>query len=69
MMKSKKQNNINNFSYHLTNYLSIYLPRHRGLSTNTIKSYRDTFVLFIRYFKEIKRIKIENITLNQITKD
>jgi site-specific recombinase XerD len=33
----------------LTTYLTSYLPRTRGCSLNTIRSYRDTFILLLRY--------------------
>jgi site-specific recombinase XerD len=33
----------------LTAFVTSYLPRTRGCSLNTIRSYRDTFVLLLRY--------------------
>lgn len=33
----------------LATFLTTYLPRTRGCAVNTIRSYRDTFVLLIRY--------------------
>ena len=55
------------FSYHLSKYLGEYLPYVKNYSINTIRSYRDTFKLFLRYYDEkysipAHRIKIENIT-------
>lgn len=61
------------FAYLLTNYLSNYLPGQRNLSTNTIKSYRDTFTLLLKYCKECKGIEIEKLALQsfsrQLTED
>ena len=57
------------FSYYLTSFLKIYLPGEKGVSENTILSYRDTFILFLKFFKDSKNISAENITLEIITKD
>jgi site-specific recombinase XerD len=56
------------FSYHLTNYLSRYLPGLRNVSPNTIKSYRDTFSLFLRYCRDIKKIPSEKFCLSHLKK-
>jgi integrase/recombinase XerD len=58
-----------NFAYHLTTYLSKYLPGKVGISRNTILSYRDTFSLLLRFCSEDKAMRIEKITLNTLTKD
>lgn len=57
-----------NFAKLLTGFLSNYLPMERGMSINTISSYKDTFILFIKYMEYIK-IKINRITLEVITMD
>jgi site-specific recombinase XerD len=49
------------FSYHLSNYLAKYLPGVRGLSVNTILSYRDTFTTLIYFYETILKIKAEKI--------
>lgn len=51
------------FAYHLSNYLSIYLPGIRGVSSNTIMSYRDTFTLLLKFFKLQINIEPEKITI------
>jgi len=56
------------FSKYLTNFLTKYLSHERGASSNTIASYRDTFVLLI-VFMESKNIKPGKLTLEKITKD
>lgn len=68
-MKNNKYKSNEDFAYHIRNYLSIYLPRYKGLGENTIISYRDTFVLLMKYFKEIKKISPEKITLEHLTKE
>jgi site-specific recombinase XerD len=50
------------FPQNLTSFFSKYLPGQRGVSINTIKSYRDTFVLFFRFLIEEKKIKPDNLT-------
>jgi len=57
------------FSYYLTDFLSKYLPGEKGASKNTIDSYRDTFILFLRFLKEKENIETEYLTLNMVTKD
>ena len=57
------------FSYYLTTFLKNYLPGEKGVSENTILSYRDTFILLLKFFKDRKNISAENITLEIITKD
>jgi len=52
------------FAYHLTNYLGSFLPGQQGLSPNTVKSYRDTFSLLLKYCKEESGIKPEKLTVN-----
>ena len=56
------------FSYWLTNYLAKFLPGEVGASSNTIKSYRDTFSLFIRFCRQVHNLKLEKITLAKIDK-
>jgi integrase/recombinase XerD len=56
------------FSIYLTSFLTKYLSHERGASSNTIASYRDTFVLLIT-FLETRHIKLSKLTLEQITKD
>ena len=41
-----------NMSSLITSFFSIYLPNTVGYSENTIKSYRDTFILLFKYSEE-----------------
>lgn len=56
------------FSKYLTSFLSKYLTYDRGASTNTITSYRDTFVLLITFMESIG-IKLNKITIGKITRE
>lgn len=55
------------FAKYLTEFLGAYLPSQRNVSRNTIRSYRDTFKLLIQYYQDIKGIRIERITLNDLS--
>jgi len=57
------------FAKYLTEFLSIYLPTQKNVSRNTIRSYRDTFKLLIKYYQEVKQIMIERIALNDISRE
>lgn len=43
-----------------------YLASERNASSNTIRSYRDTFLLLIEFFKSELNISVEKITLEVI---
>lgn len=51
------------FSKSVTDFLSKYLPGERGMSWHTIRSYRDTFKLFITFMREINRVNVNRLTL------
>lgn len=57
------------FSYYLTCFLIQYLPGEKGASKNTIASYRDTFILFLGFLKDMKGIPADRLTLDMVTKD
>ena len=51
----------------LEDFINDYLPNVKGLSANTVKSYKDTFRLLIIYFEDKKDIpckKLAFINLN-----
>lgn len=54
------------FAYHLTQFLSVYLPNYVGASKNTILSYRDSFSLFLRFSRDHKKIAVEKLSLDMI---
>ena len=45
-----------------------YLPGQRNVSSNTIKSYRDTFKLFLLYCKQDCNLSVERLCLERIDK-
>lgn len=55
-----------NFSIHLTHFLTHYLAEKRNLSPNTIKAYRDVFLLLLRFCRDVKGIVIEKLESEQI---
>lgn len=57
------------FAKHVSEYFSVYLPGQRGLSANTIRSYRDTFCLLLEFCQTEKNIKIEKFSLSQFSKE
>ena len=56
------------FSYYLSDFLTGYLAGQRNLSTNTIKSYRDIFVLLLEYIREHHGLSPEKVSIKQIDK-
>ena len=56
------------FAYHLTNYFGVFLPGQKGLSKNTIMSYRDTFTTLLRYCNDILGIAPDKLTIKILTK-
>jgi site-specific recombinase XerD len=60
---------ITDFAYYVTSYLSSYLPGQKNVSVNTIKSYRDTFRLFLLYCNNVQGIRTEKLELQTLTKD
>lgn len=57
------------FAYYLTNFFTKYLPDECGISTNTVSSYRDTFLLFIAYVRDEKGKAVERLQLKDINKE
>lgn len=55
-------------SDYLTDYLTRYLPLQIGASPNTIRSYRDAFIVFLRYCRDELKIKPEKLTMDQISR-
>ena len=55
------------FAKYLTDFLSVYLLTQKNVSKNTLRSYRDTFKLLIKYCQELKQIPVERITLNVLS--
>ena len=56
------------FAKALSNYLGMYLPGQRNVSTNTIRSYRDTFKLLLMYCQKSHRRSVDRLCLKDIDK-
>ena len=57
------------FAKYMTEFLSVELPGQQGVSTNTIKSYRDTFTLLLKFCKETQNIQIEKLTIKRLNSE
>ena len=52
------------FFCYVRDFLLVYLPKHRCLSSHTVKSYRDTLQLLRTYLKEEQHLAFTQITFN-----
>lgn len=57
------------FSDILEKFFKTYLPGEIGVSSNSIRSYRDTFVLFFEYMDSVNKVKPDKISLSHFKKD
>lgn len=57
------------FAKYLSRFLSEYLPHERNMSKNTGISYRDTFVQFIDFMKNVRNISVNQLKLKHLTRD
>lgn len=55
-----------NFARSLSNYFFEYLPVQKGLSENTIKSYRDSMSVFLDYCEKERRLKRERLEIRNL---
>lgn len=58
----------NDLAYYLTKFFEEFTTNVKGLSKNTIASYKDTFLLFITYLTDVKKICINSLSIKFITK-
>lgn len=54
------------FAHHLTDFLGRYVSATRNLSPNTIKSYRDTFMLLLGFYRDYRGVRLEQLTLDAL---
>lgn len=57
----------NAFTYHLTKYFSDYMPNQLACSAHTIRSYRDTFVQLMEFYKKKYHIPPEKLEYGSFT--
>lgn len=60
---------VTDFAGYLTDFLGRYLPLEYGASVNTIATYSQTFILFLRYMQKVELIRAESVCLKDITRD
>ena len=53
----------------LHQFFGQYLPRIKGVSTHTIKAYRDTFKIFLPFAAKYHGIKIDSLTLEHLSSE
>lgn len=56
----------NQLGYYITKYFSEYLPSVKGVSKNTVQSYRDTFVIFLDYLHKEYKLNINKLLIDSI---
>jgi integrase/recombinase XerD len=61
--------NDKGFSYYVSTFLTSYLAGQRNHSTNTIRSYRDTFILLLQYLNDNKNISPNKVNISTVTKE
>lgn len=57
------------FAKYLSIFLSDYMPHERNVSKNTLVAYRDSFVGFIGYMNDQKKIPVERLQLEHLTRE
>ena len=58
----------NDFAKYITSFFVNYLSGERGASPNTIRSYSNTFTLFLNYMDEVESIKADKLQTDHMTK-
>lgn len=56
----------NNLGRALVRFFQDYLPNQRGMSTHTIRSYRDAIVLFLRFASHDARRGVESLEIDDL---
>ncbi len=62
------KNNKSGFAYHLSRFLSVYLPGQRNVSENTILSYKDTFKLILIFAKDEKKLASNQLSISDLSR-
>jgi site-specific recombinase XerC len=63
-MKAVKPNTL---ARTLVKFFQEYLPTLRGMSSHTIRSYRDSLILYLRFVSTRKRCRIEALDIENLT--
>lgn len=54
---------------YIRNYLTVYLPRIRGLSPRTVESYRESISVYCLFLKEAGRVDFSKASFDHVTRD
>jgi integrase/recombinase XerD len=57
------------FWQHVRNYLTVYLPRIRGLSPRTVDSYRQSIAMYCSFLKEKSATEFSRVSFEHVTRD
>lgn len=60
---------MNDFSKSLHDFFTKYLIAQRGISENTIKNYRDTFIQLLLFLKEYKGVSAEKVEISTLDRN
>jgi len=60
---------MKNLFYYVSDFFTNYLGRETGLSINTVRSYRDTFVLLIQFMETDQHINTKKLDINHLSQD
>ncbi|WP_296143047.1 site-specific integrase [uncultured Flavobacterium sp.] len=58
-----------NFAQYISSFIRDYLSIEREYSPNTIKSYTGSFILLLKFIVEQKKIRLEKITIEHLSKE
>ena len=59
----------NKLMQYVQDFFKDYLATQRGLATNTIKTYRDSLKLFLKFIAFRKNKEVSKVTLNDLNAD
>jgi integrase/recombinase XerD len=64
MTKKNETRNGHEFWLHARNFLIVYLPKVRNLSTHTIESYKQSMTCYIDYLRDVLNIERQHVTFD-----
>lgn len=64
----KRKSERPEFAYCLQKFFQDYLVAQRGVSKQTTRAYRDTFVLYLEFLREEKKLRSDKITLSDVSR-
>lgn len=66
---TRNRNSGQDFWKYIRSYLTVYLPKIRCLSPQTIDSYRQSITMYCKYLKEKHSIDFSKVSFEHITRD